>query len=51
MFCAIKSAGNNDVYLQESASLSACKFVFKQELAWVKLRAKRDLGLHVFYHG
>jgi len=45
MFWAIWSARNNDVYLQESAPLSTCKLVFKQESDWVKLRAKRDLGL------
>jgi hypothetical protein len=44
MFWAIWSIRNDAIFRNQHHSLQSCKFIFKQELAWVKLRAKRDLS-------
>ena len=44
MFWAIWSVRNDVIVRNHHHSVQACKLVFKQELAWVKLRAKRDIG-------
>ena len=47
MFWAIWSARNDAIFKNQQPSLQACKVVFKQELARVKLRAKDDLRLRL----
>jgi hypothetical protein len=47
MFWGIWTARNDAIFRNQSHSLQACKLVFKQELAWVKLRAKRDLSFQL----
>jgi hypothetical protein len=47
MFWAIWTARNDVIFRNLHHSVQAAKIVFKQELAWVKLRAKRDFGLHL----
>jgi hypothetical protein len=47
MFWGIWSARNDAIFRNQSHSLQMCKVVFKRELAWVKLRAKRDLSFQL----
>jgi len=47
MFWAIWSARNDAIFKNLQHSLQSCKVVFKQELARVKLRAKKDLQLQL----
>jgi hypothetical protein len=47
MFWAIWAARNDVIFRNQHHSLQSCKIVFKQELARVKLRAKRDLSSHL----
>jgi len=44
MFWAIWSARNDVIFRNLHHSVQRCKMVFKQELVWVKLRSKRDIG-------
>jgi hypothetical protein len=47
MFWGIWSVLNDVIFRNQNHSLQAFKLVFKQELAWIKLRAKRDLSLQL----
>ena len=47
MFWDILTARNDVIFKNLHHSVQACKLVFKQELAWVKLRAKGDIGLQL----
>jgi hypothetical protein len=47
MFWAIWTARNDVIFRNLHRSVQACKLVFKQELVWVKLRGKRDIGLQL----
>lgn len=47
MFWAIWITRNDDIFRNQPHSLQTCRFVFKQELAGVKLRAKKVLGLQI----
>ena len=47
MFWVIWAARNNAVFRNQQHSLQSCKQVFGQELAQVKLRAKKDSSLQI----
>jgi hypothetical protein len=47
MFWGIWSARNDAIFRNQHHSLQSCKLVFKQEPAWVKLRAQRNLSLQL----
>ena len=47
MFCAIWTARNDAILRNQQHSLQSCKQVFGQELAQVKLRAKKDSSLQI----